>query len=71
LEVNAATKVPFISRRHPHFVTNTRLSIPGKGILMEFTMNMLWLFGSSICIFGSLPFFFSKAMLPAYEQCHM
>jgi hypothetical protein len=63
LNVNPATKSPFFSRRQTHFEGVTRLSTPGKGILVELTMTELWLSDVSTCIFRSLPCFFSNSAL--------
>jgi hypothetical protein len=65
LDVNPATKTPFSSRRQDHFAANTLLSTPGNGDFWDQTMNLLWLSGTSTCIFRSLPVFFSKLMLPS------
>jgi hypothetical protein len=65
LDVNPATNVPFFSRRQIHLAGNTLSSIPGKGTFRDVTMNLLWVPGTSTCIFRSLPVSFSNLALPS------
>jgi hypothetical protein len=60
LNVNPATKLSFFSRRQAHLEEKILLSTPGKGIFVDVTMNVVWLSGTSTCIFRSLPFFLSN-----------
>jgi hypothetical protein len=65
LNVKPATKSPLIPRRHAHLAEYILLLTPGKGDLMDVTMNVLWLSGTSTCICRSLPFLFSNPALPS------
>jgi hypothetical protein len=60
--VNPATK-PSSSRRQAHFAGNNLLSTPGKGDFWDVIMNVLWLPGTSTCIFMSLPLLFWNSAL--------